>query len=329
MPTTEEFLAAAFPGARVTGVEPLAGGHSGHTLLATLRGEPSGVDRVVVKAGAAGRPPVGRHDVLRQARLLQALAGAEGVAVPAVLAADAGDPNQFAMSFAPGDSTEPILDGVGDLSPEVVDARARAAVRMLGALHAVAVDGATASPLGDVAPSRIEDELDRWEKTLRVVDQSLVAGWEDLVARLRADVPQSDRRSIVHGDYRLGNLLCEGRRVTAIIDWEIWGIADPRVDLGWTLLFCDEAYYPGVGQPAPGMPSVAELLAEYESVAGRVEDIGWFLAFGCFKTAAIMSHNLKRHREGRYHDPYQERLPPTIAEMVRRGLDAFREGSLA
>ncbi len=97
------------------------------------------------------------------------------------------------------------------------------------------------------------------------------------------------------------------------------------MDLGWTLLFCDPSYFPGVGQPAPGMLSMEAFLREYEALAGPVDDVGWFVAFGCLKTAAIMSHNVKRHREGRYDDPYQERLPPTIAEMVRRGRDALRE----
>jgi aminoglycoside phosphotransferase (APT) family kinase protein len=313
---TEEFLADAWPGATVVDLTPLAGGHSGHTLLATLEGAP--VNRLVVKAGAPGRPPVGRHDVLRQARLLEVLHGAPGVAVPKVLATDAGDPNQFAMTFSAGDSTEPVLDGVGDLTPDVVAARARAAARMLAALHAVPLD----DRLDWVERARIDDEIDRWAKVLSVVDQSLVGGWEQLVDRLRSSVPASEGSAVVHGDYRLGNMLCDGSTITALIDWEIWTIADPRVDLGWTLLFCDESYYPGVGHSAPGMPSVAEFLAEYESVAGPVRDVEWFLAFGCFKTAAIMSHNLKRHREGRFHDPYQEQLPPTIAEMVRRGLDA-------
>lgn len=313
---TEEFLAGAFPGATVVDLVPMAGGHSSHTLLAALEGGP--VDRLVVKAGAPGRPPVGRHDVLRQARLFEVLHGAPGVEVPKVLATDAGDPNQFAMTWAAGDSTEPVLDGVGGLGPGVVAERAGSAARMLAALHAVPLD----SRLDWVERARIEDEIERWAKVLSVVDQGLVGGWEQLAGRLRSSVPASSRSAIVHGDYRLGNMLCEGSSISAVIDWEIWTIADPRVDLGWTLLFCDESYYPGVGHVAPGMPSVTEFLSDYESVAGPVEDVEWFLAFGCFKTAAIMSHNLKRHREGRFDDPYQERLPPTIAEMVRRGLDA-------
>ena len=118
-------------------------------------------------------------------------------------------------------------------------------------------------------------------------------------------------------------MLCSGDEPTAIIDWEIWSITDPRIDIGWMLLFCDDGEYPGVGVPAPGMPTARELVGEYESVAGPTPDVAWFLAFGRMKTAAIMSHNLKRHREGRYDDPFQERLPPTIASMVDRGLDQW------
>lgn len=327
MSTTEEFLALAFPGARLLSLEPLAGGHSGHTLLAVLEGAP--VERVVVKSGTPGRPSIGRHDVLRQARLFDVLADVDDVSVPRVLATSDGDPNQFAMSFARGDSIEPVLDGVGDMSPELVEARARAAARMLAALHAITVDEEKVGRLGDVVVSSIADEVDRWEKTLRVVDQSLVIGWEDLAGSLRAGLPSSGRTSIVHGDYRLGNILCAGPSLTTIIDWEIWSLGDPRVDLGWTLLFCDPAHFPGVSHDAPGMPTTVEMLEEYESVAGPVHEMDWFLAFGCFKTAAIMSHNLKRHREGRYNDPYQEELPPTIAEMVRRGRSALESKSVA
>jgi len=318
MTTTEAFLAASFPGSTVTSIEPLAGGHSSHTVIARLDGGP--VERVVVKAGAVGRPPVGRHDVLRQARIFEVLGGAEGVKVPQVLASDVGDPNQFAMSFAPGDCVEPVLDGTGDLDAVTVDARARAAARMLGALHLVPVDGGA---LAGVEPSAVEDELARWAAVLRVVDQSLVAGWENLFTELERTIPRSPRTCIVHGDYRLGNMLFDGVEPTAIVDWEIWSLTDPRVDLGWTLLFCDSTAFPGVAVPAPGMPTSADFLEEYESVAGPVDELAWFMAFGCFKTAAIMSHNLKRHREGRYDDPYQERLPPTIAEMIRRGRDAW------
>jgi aminoglycoside phosphotransferase (APT) family kinase protein len=303
-----------FPDATVTGIRPLEGGHSGQTLLVELDGGP--VPNAVAKSGALGRPAVGRHDVLRQARLLQALEDKPGVHVPRVLATGAGEPALFLMSFAPGDATEPVLDGDGDMPPGLVDQRARAAARMLAHLQAVDIDDAG---LGREQVLTVGDELARWAKTMSVVDQSLVVGADDLRRALEASLPEEVPARIVHGDYRLGNILFDGGEPTAIIDWEIWSLTDPRVDLTWFLLSCDHLDFPGVGTIAPGMPSEAELIAEYGAAGGLTADIPWFMAFSRFKMAAIMAHNLRRHREGRHHDPFQERLPPTIASLVDRG----------
>jgi streptomycin 6-kinase len=119
---------------------------------------------------------------------------------------------------------------------------------------------------------------------------------------------------LLHGDFRLGNALCVDDRVTAVIDWEIWSVGDPRVDLAWLLLFRDDTNFPGVSRPVAGLPSEAELLAGY---GPPLPDMDWFRALGRMKMAAIMGHNLRRHREGRHHDPHQELLPPTIAAMIR------------
>ncbi len=319
-------LAERFPGATVAGLAPLEGGHSGHTLVADLEGaelDGGPLARVVVKAGAPGRPAKGRHDVLRQARVLDAVGADPAVAVPRVLASSDGDPQVFVMTMEPGGAVEPVLDGVGDLAPDRVAARARAIARMLGHLHAI---DPAATPLAGTEPLTVRAELARWSTTIRVVDPSLVVGAEELIARLEASIPTELPPRIVHGDYRLGNILCDGDRPTGIIDWEIWSLTDPRIDLGWLLLFCDRDEFPEISFPAPGMLGIDDLLAEYEAVAGPVADARWFLAFARLKMAAIMGHNLKRHREGRYHDPYQETLPPTIASMVVRGLEVTAGG---
>lgn len=317
-PLAERILAVAraeFPDATVKSIRPLEGGHSGQTLLVEVEGGP--VDSFVAKSGALGRPPVGRHDVLRQARLLQAIETRPGVHVPKVLAAGVGEPAIFFMTFEPGDATEPVLDGNGEMDPGLVEQRARSAARMLAHLQAVP---ATAIDADEEVPLSVADELGRWSKTMSVVDQSLVVGAEDLRAALEATLPAEAPPVIVHGDYRLGNILFDGPAPTGIIDWEIWSLTDPRVDLTWFLLSCDHLDFPGVGTIAPGMPSEAELLAEYEQAGGFTADVAWFMAFSRFKMAAIMAHNLRRHREGRHHDPFQERLPPTIASLVERGL---------
>lgn len=313
---TAEAVARWAPGAEVRELRALEGGHSGQTLLARLVGAPSSA--VVVKAGAPGRPAVGRHDVLRQARVLAAVAAAPGVRVPRVLLTDDGEPQVVLMSFEAGDATEPVLDGGGRMAPDLVTARAGAAARMLARLHAVDV-----ATVGEEPVLAVADELARWSRTMAVVDPDLVPGAEELQERLAATIPAPRPPAVVHGDYRLGNVLFDGPEPTGIIDWEIWSVTDPRVDLGWFLLSCEHEDFPGVGTEAPGMPPLGTLVGAYEEVAGPVPDVPWFLAFARFKMAAIMAHNLRRHREGRHHDPFQERLPPTIASMVRRGLSAL------
>ena len=167
------------------------------------------------------------------------------------------------------------------------------------------------------APKAIADELAQWSRTMAAVDPALVRGAEALQRELERLLPKDHRPSVIHGDYRLGNILCRDGELRGIIDWEIWGVADPRLDLGWFLLHFDAATYPGIGVETPGLPSAERVRERYERAAGApIEDWPWFDAFGRFKMAAIMGHNLRRHREGRHVDPFQERLPPTIAHMV-------------
>lgn len=306
-------------GAQVSRLVELEGGHSGLTLAADVVGGPPGTDRVVLKVAPPGRRPVGRHDVLRQARMLARLHGREGVAVPAIHFASDDEPHLIGMGFAPGEAFDPVLEIDAEPRPaDVVEARARRAARMLGHLHRVPPDEVAPGEEA-VAPA---DELERWVPTMQAIPEELRPRAPELIDGLRRTAPPPGPTAIVHGDYRLGNILCEGTRPTAIIDWEIWSVADPRVDLSWFLVFTDHRNLPGSSVEAAGMPSAEELQREYEQVVGHpLEDMSWFHALGRFKMSAIMGHNLKRHLEGRYHDPYQERLPPTILALADAALE--------
>ena len=298
-----------WPGGQLARFENLPGGHSGITCLATVTRPGGGQERVVVKATPPGRRPVGRHDVLRQARILSLLTAAGGVRVPEVLLTDDGDEPYFVMRWHPGESVEPVLDPAGHLSPDVVEARAFSAVEALAALHGARIPDETV-----LTPAQ---ELERWIPTMRTVDADLRAGSEAVEAALLGSVPTPTRPAIVHGDFRLGNALCTGRSVNVVIDWEIWSVGDPRVDLGWMALFCDPGNFPGVGDAACAMPSAQALRAAYEQARRqRAERFGWFESLARYKMAAIMGNNLARHRSGRYDDPYQEKLVPTIRRLL-------------
>ncbi|WP_040795985.1 phosphotransferase family protein [Nocardia higoensis] len=306
-PRVAERFGAEF-GETVTGFEPMLGGHSGLTYRVTT-------DRAayVVKAVPEGRKPIGRHDMLRQAAIMRALADTP-VPVPRIVTEDSAEPAWFAMELVAGDSLEPVLDDPA-VEPALAAARMRRAAEVLPLLHAV--DPATLP--GEEQPLSPADELARWAKTLGAVPPELVAGGAHLLDLLGRDIPEPAEPTLVHGDYRLGNILCAGTEPAALIDWEIWSVGDPRVELGWFLVFTDGATFPGVGRAVPGLPTAAELVELYRESRSLPGDLTWFDALGRLKMAAIMGHNLRRHREGRHHDPDQEKLPATIDRLIETG----------
>jgi aminoglycoside phosphotransferase (APT) family kinase protein len=277
------------------------GGNSGITCVATLKGGALG-DRIIVKVAPSGLPPVRNRDVLRQARLLRALASVPGVAVPSVLFESPGDPPDvppfFAMSFVPGEIKEPVLE-TDRPSAAVVTARVESAARMLARLH-----GADARALGlaDEPEYSLGDELDRWQRAFESVGDDLRAGHRAVAASLQETLPPPLPAVISHGDYRLGNMLCEGTAINAVIDWEIWSRTDPRMDVGWLLFMCDPSH-PSSRGDVRGMPSAEDLREIYE--AGRrtaAQELGWFRGLVAYKQAAtcalLAKHDRRRGGDG-------------------------------
>jgi len=309
-----------WPGARTAELRTLEGGRSGITLVANVTGGP--VDAVVVKAAPPGRPALGRHDVHRQASIISALAGAPGVAVPSVIATGTDPVPFFVMTRAAGEAVEPVLDAATiNLDAGLVQRRALAAARMLAALHAFddipPPPGESSEPVADLPA-----ELGRWRATAEAANPAVLIGGLHLADLLDKTMPEDTHTPVlVHGDYRLGNIVFDRDRPTGLIDWEIWVRADARIDLGWFLVFCDASLFPGIGAPVEGLPSSGDLVQTYLDAGGRpVADLRWYEAFGRFKMAAIMAHNLRRHREGRHLDPFQEKLPPTIARLAESAI---------
>jgi len=305
-----EALHAAGHTGEPAALEPLLGGHSGLTYKIAL-----GDEWFVVKAVPPGQRSIGRHDMLRQARIMSALAGS-GVPVPVIKATDDVEPAWFAMELVAGDSLEPVLDDP-PVEPTLAAARMRRAAEILPRLHAVPL---SALPV-DGDPLTPTDELARWSRTMGAVPPELVPGAGRLEKLLASSVPEAVDPVLVHGDYRLGNIISVGSEPAALIDWEIWSPGDPRVELGWFLVFADGANFPGVGREVPGLPETAELVDRYADGGSAPRDLTWFDALGRFKMAAIMGHNLRRHREGRHHDPDQERLPATIERLILTGTE--------
>jgi aminoglycoside phosphotransferase (APT) family kinase protein len=286
------------PGARVVSVEPLTGGASSLTFTTRFEGVPDADEVVVLKVAPPGLPAVRNRDVLRQGTLMRALAGHAGVMVPEVLFEDAGDPPAvspfLAMNLVPGDCLEPILqpspdpDHFGDFRE-----RAFGAARVLASMHRLEP---AAISLGDQPVVSVRAEIDRWTRAYETSPPHLQFNYPEVAEALYASVPAATRPVVNHGDYRLGNTLCVRDRLTAVIDWEIWSVGDPRVDLTWFTFFCDDGRHPSKASDEPsGMPTGAEVLDTYIEAGGQdYPDLAWFEALTYFKEASLTSLLIKR-----------------------------------
>jgi aminoglycoside phosphotransferase (APT) family kinase protein len=298
------------------------GGNSGITCVATLSGGAVG-SRIIVKVAPPGLPPVRNRDVLRQARLLRALAPVPGVAVPSVLFESAGAPLEvppfFAMNFVPGEINEPVIQSERPAAP-VVAARAQGAARMLARLHGA---DAPAVGLADEPEYSLGEELDRWHRAFESADEDLRADHRAVAVSLHDTLPAPLPTVISHGDYRLGNMLCEDARINAVIDWEIWSRTDPRMDLGWLLLMCDPAH-PDSRGPVPGMPSADDLRAVYEGERhARIPELAWTRALVAYKQAAtcalLAKHGRRRGGDGCQFGRLVNPLLATAREVLANG----------
>jgi aminoglycoside phosphotransferase (APT) family kinase protein len=319
-----------WPGASVAKLEPLPGGISSLTFSAWLA-EASGERRpVVVKVAPPGLPPVRNRDVLRQARAISAVHGAAGVRVPEVLLCDPSDPPLFVMRFIAGEAYEPCWDvSEAPPAPATVSARAGAAAAMLGHLHALAP---ASVGLGGEPVVTLGDELDRWARLFATAPDDLRSDQAALHGALAATVPAAVAPRILHGDYRLGNLLFEGGRPPAIIDWELWSLGDPRTDLAWLLHFTDPVIRRSRERDAANraaeeaMPDRRRLLARYVDVSGSDPgELSWFAAFCHYKLSSAMAALAKRNRRLPEPDPSLELAAETLAPSIQRGLEILGE----
>ncbi|MCW3841491.1 phosphotransferase family protein [Micromonospora yasonensis] len=318
-PAVPGWLAEHLPGLRPP-IEftRLAGGRSNLTYLVT---DAAGVRRVL------RRPPLGSHaatahDVLREARLLDGLAGE--VPVPAVLAICADD----SVTDAPFVVLE-HLDGLVLRDPAGVEASLSVAQRRLVGpalidamvtLHRV--DPARVG-LGALTARRdhVTRQLRRWYGNWRRGGTRELPDLEAAHARLAELVPEQRRTAIVHGDYRLDNCVLDpSMAVQGILDWELTTVGDPLVDLGQFLVYWAEPadertalHAPPTA--APGFSSRAELAERYCAATG--EDpaaLDYHLAFSWWKTACIVEDVYTRMRRGAMG--VTDRSPESFAEQA-------------
>lgn len=310
------------PGSKLLDLAPLTGGTSSLTFMLHV-----GVDGdeipMVLKVAPPGLEPVRNRDVLRQARLQRALQGTGRTLAPDVLFSEAAEsldaPPFMAMGFVAGECAEPTLSDVA-VPLELVRPRFADAVQVLAALHAVVPSEVG---LGDEPVMDLKDEIERWTRAFATLPAELQGDYERAAELLLASVPPALPPVVNHGDFRLGNTLCEGDRVNAVIDWEIWSVGDPRVDLAWMSYFLDDAAHPAVAPGwVAGTPTRAELVADYERATGRpVPELDWFHALTRYKEAGLTGLLIKR--AAKLNKPLigsMSRMRPALPRLVQEAI---------
>jgi aminoglycoside phosphotransferase (APT) family kinase protein len=263
------------------------------------------------------RPPLhgvleSAHDMGREFRIISALADT-GVPVPACLGHEP-DPSVtgapfYVMEFVDGEVVRDVAAAERHLGVDARTAASEDLVDVLVRLHRVDPD---AVGLGDLArrAGYIDRQLRRWQGQLEKSRTRDLPVLDDVHARLSAAIPEQGPASIVHGDYRLDNLILDPRRgrVQAVLDWELATLGDPLADVGLLLVYWSEAgdpTIPLIDSPttAPGFPSRSEIAARYERASGRdLSEIAFYVAFGYWKLACILEGVYSRYASGAYGD---------------------------
>jgi aminoglycoside phosphotransferase (APT) family kinase protein len=314
----------------------VAGGRSNLTYVLD-----DGTRRFVLR-----RPPLGHvlataHDMAREHRMISALAGT-AVPVPQPLALCQDDTVNGAPFYVMSHVEGRVLRNGGDLTDLDVPARerlARGMMTVLADLHAV---DPAAVGLADFGRPEgfMARQVRRWSAQLENSRSRDLPGIERLRDALAGSVPAPSRgrgaaAGIVHGDYRLDNLIVAGPNepdalaVRAVLDWEMATIGEPLADVGLLL-----AYWDGLGSrpnavtsslgPQAGFPAGDVLVGWYaEHTGADLSTLPWYVAFGFFKIAVILEGIHFRFTRGQTIGAGFDQIGALVPDLVGLGLTAL------
>jgi aminoglycoside phosphotransferase (APT) family kinase protein len=191
-------------------------------------------------------------------------------------------------------------------TPEERRATYFAMIDTLAALHSVDVEAAGLSDYGKPG-NYFERQVSRWTKQYRAAETEIMPEMERLIEWLPQTLPTQNRVSIVHGDYRIDNMIFDAAlpKVRAVLDWELGTLGDPLADFTYVAMawVTDNEGRSGVqdlDRAALGIPELDEVVAHYCAATGRdgIPDLNWYFAFNFFRLAGIIQGIKKRVIEG-------------------------------
>jgi len=219
------------------------------------------------------------------------------------------------------------------LTPPERTATYHAMIDTLAALHNVDV---AAAGLGDFGKpgNYFERQVGRWTKQYRAAETETMPDIEALIDYLSRTIPAQTRTTIVHGDYRIDNMIFDATapKVVAVLDWELSTTGDPLADfsylmMNWLTPVDDRAGLGGLDLGALGIPTLDEAVARYCTATARdgVPDLNWYFAFGLFRLASIVQGIKKRVIDGTASSAHAAEMAERVPHLAERAWHFARE----
>ncbi|MDQ0682780.1 aminoglycoside phosphotransferase (APT) family kinase protein [Streptomyces achromogenes] len=284
------------------------------------------------------RPPLGHvlataHDMKREHRVISALHPTSvPVPRPVLLCEDddvLGAPF-YVMEFVEGTPYR-TADELARLGERRTRDAVLSLVDTLVELHAVDPGEVGLTDFGR-PEGFLDRQLRRWGKQLDASRSRELTGIDELHAALGRELPASPAAAVVHGDYRLDNVLIgPDDTIRAILDWEMSTLGDPLTDLGLLVMYSVPLTLPNspisTTAAAPGHPSPAELVERYAAGSGRdVSAVSWYTAFAWFKLAVILEGIHYRYTLGQTVGRGFDRIGELVPVFIEHGLTTLQEG---
>ncbi len=306
-------MGAAGVGGEVSSFERLTGGASRETFRFNVSSGLGAGRKAFILQRERGGTQRQEGGMAREAEVISAAAAA-GVPVPSVVvandpaateAADELGPSWFVTEAVAGETIARKLlrDDDYDRARSVLARQLGAA---LGAVHAV--------PAEELPWL---DRVDEVQKYREIADELGLTSPAFEIAFRWLDQHRPDRAevAVVHGDFRMGNLIVDQDGLAAVIDWELAHLGDPMEDLGW---LCVRAWRFGGNQPVAGVGSYDDLFAGYEEVTGVSPDLGivrWWQILGSLKWGVMCAIQAEAHRSGVYRSVELAAIGRRISEQ--------------
>ena len=324
-------------------LDPLVGGLQGPLRAAVIAGGRSNLTYVIAddaREWVLRRPPLAHvlptaHDMAREYRVIRAL-GPTDIPVPQTIGlctdAEVLGVNFYVMERVHGHTIRDRLPDEYPDTPQTRETLSRVLMETLGRLHSVEPAAVGLETFGKPA-GYLSRQLNRWWMQWEASKTRELPEMEELRRRLEAGLPEQGPPGIVHGDYRLDNVMfapSDPTRISAILDWEMCTQGDPLADLGLLMVYWSDRSDPpeliaGMAlspvTQQEGFMSREQLVAEYARTSSRdLSKLAWYTCLGYYKLSIVAEGIHARYLMGQTVGEGFEVMGPRVPLLVNMAL---------